>query len=71
MAQGTDRFPAPNGPNPKWVTLLIGARDPLAGNYSGKVKLYKVRCPSLSFPDTSQTPAPGGPVPIPYPNIGQ
>jgi hypothetical protein len=62
----------PVGPNPKWVTLpVLNARDPLSGNYSGSVKLYKVRCRSLSFPDTQNTPAPGGSVPIPYPNIGQ
>ncbi len=61
-----------NGPNPKWMTLSpTYPRDPLAGNYSGNVTLYKVRCLSLTFPDTNQTPTPGGPVPIPYPNIGQ
>lgn len=61
-----------NGPNPKWMTLSpTYPRDPLSGNYSGNVKLYKVRCLSLSFPDTNQTPTPGGSVPIPYPNIGQ
>lgn len=61
-----------NGPNPKWMTLSpTYPRDPLSGNYSGNVKLYKVRCLSLTFPDTNQTPTPGGPVPIPYPNIGQ
>jgi hypothetical protein len=62
----------PNGPNPKWMTLpSLNARDPLSSNYSGNVKLYKVRCISLVFPDTQSTPAPGGSVPIPYPNIGQ
>lgn len=62
----------PVGTNPKWVTLpAVNARDPLSGNYSGNVKLYKVRCVSLAFPDTQSTPAPGGSVPIPYPNIGQ
>lgn len=62
----------PNGPNPKWMTLSPAyPRDPLSGNYSGSVKLYKVRCLSLTFPDTNNTPAPGGSVPIPYPNIGQ
>lgn len=61
-----------NGPNPKWITLSpTYLRDPLSGNYSGNVKLYKVRCLSLSFPDTNQTPVPGGSVPIPYPNVGQ
>lgn len=61
-----------NGPNPKWMTLSPAyPRDPLSGNYSGSVKLYKVRCLSLTFPDTQNTPAPGGSVPIPYPNIGQ
>ncbi len=63
---------APNAPNPKWMTLLPAyPRDPLSGNYSGSVKLYKVRCVSLAFPDTNNTPTPGGSVPIPYPNIGQ
>ncbi len=63
---------APNGPNPKWMTLSpTYPRDPLTGNYSGNVKLYKVRCVSLSFPDTQNTPVPGGSVPIPYPNVGQ
>lgn len=62
----------PNGPNPKWMTLSPAyLRDPLSGNYSGSVQLYKVRCLSLTFPDTQNTPAPGGSVPIPYPNIGQ
>lgn len=62
----------PNGPNPKWMTLSPAyPRDPLSGNYSSNVKLYKVRCPPLTFPDTQNTPAPGGSVPIPYPNIGQ
>jgi len=62
----------PNGPNPKWVTFSPAyPRDPLSGNYSGSVKLYKVRCLSLTFPDTNNTPTPGGSVPIPYPNIGQ
>jgi len=61
-----------NGPNPKWMTLSpTYLRDPLSGNYSSNVKLYKVRCLSLSFPDTQNTPTPGGSVPIPYPNIGQ
>jgi len=63
---------APNGPNPKWMALSpTYPRDPLSGNYSGSVKLYKVRCLSLSFPDTQNTPTPGGSVPIPYPNAGQ
>ena len=62
----------PGGTSLKWVTLpTLNARDPLSGNYSGNVKLYKVRCISLMFPDTQSTPAPGGSVPIPYPNIGQ
>ncbi|MDO9119858.1 MAG: hypothetical protein Q7U39_18020 [Nitrospira sp.] len=62
----------PNAPNPKWMTLSpTYPRDPLSGNYSGNVKLYKVRCVSLAFPDTNNTPAPGGSVPIPYPNVGQ
>jgi hypothetical protein len=62
---------APNSPNPKWMTLSpTYPRDPLGDNYSGNVKLYKVRCASLSFPDTSQTPVPGGSVPIPYPMSG-
>jgi hypothetical protein len=62
----------PAGANPKWMTLpMLNARDPLSCNYSGNVKLYKVRCVSLAFPDAQATPAPGGPVPIPYPNIGQ
>lgn len=62
----------PVGTNPKWVTLPgVNARDPFSGNYSGNVKLYKVRCISLVFPDTQSTPSPGGSVPIPYPNIGQ
>jgi Domain of unknown function (DUF4150) len=26
---------------------------------------------SIAFPDVCKTPTPGGPVPIPYPNIGQ
>lgn len=60
------------GTNPKWVTLpTVNTRDPLSGNYSGSVKLYKARCPSMTFPDTQNTPTPGGSVPIPYPNIGQ
>src|SRR5262245_32645934 len=51
----------PAGGNPKWVTLpTLNARDPLSGNYSGSVTLYKVRCISLAFPDTQATPAPGG-----------
>lgn len=63
---------APNAPNPKWMTLSpTYPRDPLSGNYSGSVKLYKVRCLSLSFPDTQNTPTPGGSVPIPYPKVGQ
>ncbi len=62
----------PVGTNPKWVTLpSLNASDPLNGNYSGSVKLYKVRCVSLTFPDVNNTPTPGGSVPIPYPNIGQ
>lgn len=61
-----------SGSNPKWVTLpAMYARDPLAGSYSGSVKLYKARCPSLAFPDVQKTPTPGGPVPIPYPKVGQ
>lgn len=62
----------PVGTNPKWVTLpAVNAQDPLSGSYSGSVKLYKVRCISLTFPDVQSTPTPGGSVPIPYPNIGQ
>ena len=61
-----------NGPNPKWMTLApTYPRDPLNGNYSGNVKLYKVRCLSLAFPDTQNAPTPGGSVPIPYPKVGQ
>ena len=26
---------------------------------------------SIAFPDVCKTPSPGGPIPIPYPNIGQ
>lgn len=60
----------PGGPNPKWVTLpILNARDPLAGSYSGNVKLYTARCPNPSFPDVQQTPVPGGSVPIPYPKF--
>lgn len=62
----------PVGANPKWVTLpTLNARDPLSGSYSGSVKLYKVRCLSLTFPDTQSAPTPGGAVPTPYPNIGR
>jgi hypothetical protein len=62
---------APGAKTSKWVTLPTkNARDPLAGDYSGNVKLFKARCPSFVFPDTQKSPAPGGSVPIPYPNIG-
>ena len=62
----------PVGTNPKWVPLAtLHARDPGTGNYSGSVKLFRVRCHSLTYPDVQGPPTPGGSVPIPYPKIGQ
>lgn len=43
-------------------TTFVNARGAVHKGSGGK---------SIVFPDVCKTPTPGGPVPIPYPNIGQ
>ncbi|MEZ5726657.1 MAG: PAAR-like domain-containing protein [Burkholderiaceae bacterium] len=55
-----------------------GAADAVAADRAGGsvarpgAATPSVRCTSATaFPDVCKTPSPGGPIPVPYPNIGQ
>ncbi len=61
----------------RFVAIMIGLAMPgasLAGITIGVNNLSVVHKSSngatIAFPDVCKTPAPGGPIPIPYPNIG-
>ncbi len=62
----------------RFVAIMIGLAMPcasLAGITVGVNNLSVVHKSSngvtIAFPDVCKTPAPGGPIPIPYPNISQ
>ena len=51
-----------------WTSAYAG--DPVFGN-RGDVVHKDSSGVTIAFPDVCKTPAPAGPVPIPYPNIGK